>query len=214
MLKVSKDPSLSHDINYQAVDKYQKHFWTLLNQYTYELKLLNGKIYYTFSTSPFETWKKELTNTDQFIQATEYLDRISLQDINKLTVESVTDVTTIVVQEYKEHYDLIFTSFHLVERIMQYSERKIVKEAIRLVQKSRENTESKRKYWRVLNEHHYGLDIHPLMEFEVDELEKILHACEHHDEDDSSLNLLAVLGGSVALLSSAYMAYKVVVILR
>ena len=94
----------------------------------------------------------------------------------------VKDVSNTVKTQYVEQMRIIFDSFAFVEQIMQYTDNPLVANAVRVVEESRANDESKRKYWRVLNEKYYGLDIHPLMEYELNELQNLVYFCEHPDE--------------------------------
>lgn len=91
---------------------------------------------------------------------------------------------------------------------MKHTKIKVVQNAIKTVEKSRENDEAKRKYWRVLNEQYYGLDIHPLMECEIDELEKLLYACTNPKTMNTTY--IPVLIGATAIASSLFISYFIV----
>lgn len=209
MIRVKKERHSVIPIDYKAVQKYENHFNYLLNHYTFEVKLLNNQIYYTFADIPFMQWQQSLAVTEGFIQATEFLDKISVEHINTSTIKSVRDVGSIVRSQYETQRDIIFSSYGLVLQIMQHSEKKVVRDAIRLVEKSRANVESKRRYWRVLNQDYYGLDIHPLMEYELEELQRIAYACEHYDDNPEYSMLPFVLGSSTLIAGGTAVAYVV-----
>lgn len=201
MLTVEKKAPSVVKINKEAVKKYEDYFNYLLNHTTIELTLLNEKKYYTFSDMPFSEWKTTFTNLSGVIQATEFLDKIKTEDLSVLSIKSVKDVSREVKDQYIKQREIIFSSYEIVKKIiLMHSEKKIVKDAIRIVLRSRENTESKRRYWRVLNESYYGLDIHPLMEYELDELVKILYACEHYNENPN-FHVLSWVLASTAIVS-------------
>lgn len=213
MIKAQKNSVTEHTINLDAVRKYQDYFRYLLNHNTFELTLLNGQTYYTFADIPFTEWQERLANSSGVIQATEFLDKLTIQQINILTIKAIKDVTTTVKLQYSKQREIIFDSYNLVKEIINHSEKRIVLDAIRLIEKSRANTESKRRYWRVLNEHYYGLDIHPLMEYEVDELQRILFACEHYDDNPNYSVLSWVLTASAVLSGGAVIGYAVLHVL-
>lgn len=202
-----------HMINYQAVQRYKEYFTYLLNHFTFELRLLNDQPYYTFSSLPFNEWQESLYQGGGSLEATQFLDKLQIERINGMTVKSFRDVTATVREQYTKQKEIIFCSFELVEKIMQHAEKRIVRDAIRLIEKSRANTESKRRYWRALNEHYYGLDIHPLMEYEVDELERILYACEHYEENPNYAILSWVLGATIVLVGGAAISHAVLQII-
>lgn len=201
-------------INQQAVDRYNQYFAYLLNHNTYELRLLNGQTYYTFSDIPFPKWLEAISGTQGFIQATEYLDRLKIEPLNLMVIKNVQDVTSIVRDQYRKQQEIIMTSYELVAKIVQHSDKRIVKDALRIVEKSRQNTESKRKYWRVLNENYYGLDIHPLMEYEVDELQRILYACEHYKENPNYSILSWVLAATFAVATTAAVTHTILTVVK
>lgn len=209
MLTITKDTVTHVGINYEAVNRYRSYFHYLFEHQTIELTLLNGRVYYTFTQLPYEEWVKTAQDAKGFIQATAYLDRFQIEDLNVLSVQNASDVTTTVRDQYRQQEKVIMSSYELVEKIVMHSEKKIVQDAVRTIERSRENLESKRRYWRVLNEQYYGLDIHPLMEFEVDELERILYACEHYDENPNYHILSWVLGATIVAASGIAVSHTI-----
>lgn len=207
MLKVQKTAPTIIPVNAEAVQSYEQYFHYLLTYNTFELILLNDQIYYTFSDMPFKEWQEQLAHTTGVIQATEFLDRFQIQQLSVLSVKTVKDVTTTVKEQYSRQKQVIYDSYALVKRIITHSEKRIVRDAVTLIEKSRANTESKRRYWRVLNERYYGLDIHPLMEYELDELQRILFACEHYDENPNYAILSWVLTASAVISGGVVVGY-------
>lgn len=153
----------------------------MMQHHTFQLRLRNGDKYYVFSTVNLDEWETRVKNR-LTIQATRFLDKIHMEGVTIHNVVSIRDVSDQVRVQYEEQRRLIFDSYHLVKEIMQYKDSAFVKKMIKYVLDSRENDESKRRFWRVVNEKYYGLDIHPLMEYEIDELEKILYYCKHPKE--------------------------------
>lgn len=174
-----EEKSLS--INYSAVDWYEKYFEKMINHYTFQLRVSDGYSYYVFSTVDKEGWV-ETAKTRMQIQATRYLDKINMEPITLQSIFSIRDVSEQVRYQYEEQKKVIFDSFVLVEEIMKYEDTPFVQEMIKYVLDSRKYDESKRQFWRIINEKYYGLDIHPLMEYEEDELLKILYYCENPEE--------------------------------
>lgn len=214
MTNTETDSKQRFEINHQAVEKYNQYFAYLLNHNTYELMLLNGQVYYTFSNMPFSKWHEAIAGSQGFIQATEYLDRLKIEQLNVMTIKTVQDVSAVVREQYKKQQEVIMTSYELVAKIIQHRDKRIVKDALRIVEKSRQNTESKRRYWRVLNENYYGLDIHPLMEYEVDELQRILYACEHYQDNPNYSILSWVLGATLVVASTAVVTHTLMTVLK
>lgn len=168
-------------INHAAVRWYERYFEKMMQHFTFQLRLNNGDIYYVFSTVNEEEWQKRIRNR-MSVQATKFLDKINMEAITIHSILSIRDVSLQVRHQYEEQRKLIFNSYALVEQIMQYQDTPFVEKMIKYVMDSRENDESKRKFWRIVNEKYYGLDIHPLMEYEQEELEKILYYCENPNE--------------------------------
>lgn len=168
-------------INHDAVRWYERYFEKMMQHHTFQLRLNNGDLYYVFSTVDEEEWQKRVKNR-MSIQATKFLDKITMESITIHSIIKIRDVSVQVRHQYEEQRKMIFNSYSLVEQIMQYKETKFVEEMIHYVTDSRKNDESKRKFWRIVNEKYYGLDIHPLMEYEEEELEKILYYCQNPNE--------------------------------
>lgn len=168
-------------INVDAVEWYTDYFQKMMGHYTLQISLNNGIDYFVFSKVPAKEWV-DIAKTRNTIQATRYLDTIEMESIIVHSVLSIRDVTDEVRNQYRLQKELIFNSYELVKKIMKHSDTKFVQEMIGYVLDSRTNDESKRKFWRVVNEKYYGLDIHPLMEYEEAELQKILYYCEHPEE--------------------------------
>lgn len=167
-------------IDEKRVSWYKKYFEKMMNFFTFHLRTTNGYDYYVFSKVEQDEWERRVKNK-LTIQATPHLDNIEMQGVSIYTIQEVNDVTEEVRNQYREQRDIIFNTYHLVEEIMQYKESSFVKEMSDYVLESRK-VRDVRSYWRVINEKYYGLDIHPLMEFEVDELEKILYYCQHPEQ--------------------------------
>lgn len=153
----------------------------MMQHFTFQLRLKNGDKYFVFSTVDLDEWETRV-KTRMTIQATRFLDKINMEGLTLHSVQSIRDVTQHVRSQYEEQRRLIFDSYHLVEEIMAYKKTKFVQKMINYVLESRDNDASKRQFWRVVNEKYYGLDIHPLMEYEIEELEKILYYCKHPQE--------------------------------
>lgn len=168
-------------INHTAVAWYERYFEKMMGHFTFQLRLNNGDIYYVFSTVGEEEWQERVINR-MSVQATKFLDKINMEAITIHSILSIRDVTPQVRHQYEEQRKLIFNSYGLVEEIMKYKDTSFVEEMITYVLDSRKNDESKRRFWRVVNEKYYGLDIHPLMEYEYEELEKILYYCQNPKE--------------------------------
>lgn len=207
MIKVEKKTASITTIDVNAVKKYEDYFDTLMNNYTFRLNLLNDQSYFVFSSIDKEEWQKVVFEDRTFISATRYLDNIQMEDINILTIKSIVDVTTEVKESYLAQRNVIFNSLRIVVELLKHQEMKVVKDSIKIVEKSRENTESKRKYWRALNESYYGLDIHPLMEFEEEELQKMLYICQNPDTQIHSSFTPNLLGTSSAIASGMVVGY-------
>lgn len=182
MLKIEKKEASIPRINFEAVNWYHNYFSNLMESYTFQLRLQNDQLYYVFSSIIQDQWEELVQESRRFVNATRFLDNIQMERLMIHNIKTIRDVTVDVRNQYSEQRKIIFESYELVSKIMLYKESKFVRDMVDIVLKSRENDESKRKYWRVLNEKYYGLDIHPLMEFEVGELERILHYCEHPEE--------------------------------
>lgn len=176
-----RTPSNIPFINTDAVQQYKTYFKKMLEYFTFELVLFNGESYYVFSKSDKKQWMEEV-NGKLAVEATRYLDKIQMEPVTLFGVKNIRDVTQQVRDQYFEQHQLIYNSYQLVEQIMEYSEDPFVQKMIQYVLDCREGDESKRKFWRVVNEKYYGLDIHPLMEYELEELEKILYYCQHPEE--------------------------------
>lgn len=213
MIKVEKRSTTITEINMNAVVKYEKYFNTLMNNYTFRLSLLNDQTYFVFSSVNKEEWQNIVFENRKFVSATKYLDNIQMEDINILTIKSLTDVTNEVKSSYLSQKNVIFNSLNLVVELLKHQEMKIVRDSIRIVEKSRENTESKRKYWRALNESYYGLDIHPLMEFEEEELRKLLYICQNPDTQTASTFTPTLLGTSTAVTGGIIVGYVLIKII-
>lgn len=153
----------------------------MMEHNTFQLELNNGNEYYVFSNISTEEWIEDATGKT-VIQATKYLDKIYMENLTVHSIVSIADVTETVREQYRGQKDLIFNSYNLVNEIMEYRDTDFVEMMIDYVVEIRESDESRRKLWRIVNEQYYGLDIHPLMEYEEEELAKILYYCENPDE--------------------------------
>lgn len=213
MIKVEKNNRTITRIDMTAVQKYHDYFSQLMDNYTFQIRLLNDQDYFVFSSIPKTEWEEIVYDNRRFIAATRYLDRITMEDINILTIKSVKDVTLEVKKEYAIQRDTIFDSYHLVAEILKHHEKKIVQDSIKIVEKSRDNDDSKRKYWRILNKEFYGLDIHPLMEYEVDELHKILYICQNPDSDKYPNFIPKLTVATVAITGIIVLSYGIVKII-
>lgn len=168
-------------INQEAVKRYEEYFEKMMKHNTFQLELNNGNEYYVFSKTNSNKWIEDISKKP-VIQATKFLDKIHMENLTVHSIVSIKDVTDTVISQYKGQKELIFDSFHIVNEIMRYQETPFVDMMIDYVLDSRREDETKRRLWRIVNEQYYGLDIHPLMEYEMDELEKILYYCEHPEE--------------------------------
>lgn len=152
-----------------------------MTHHTFQLELNNGIEYYVFATAHSEEWIDSIKDKP-VIQATRYLDKIYMENITVHSIVRIRDVTETVRNQYEGQKVLIFNSYELVKKIMKYRDTDFVDKMITYVLDSRKEDDSKRSLWRIVNENYYGLDIHPLMEYEEEELEKILYYCENPDE--------------------------------
>lgn len=168
-------------INQTAVNKYKEYFSKMMQHNTFQLELNNGNEYYVFSNTDTSEWIETATKKS-VVQATKYLDKIYMENLTVHSITSIADVTETVREQYKGQKELIFNSYNLVNQIMDYRDTEFVQMMIDYVVSSRESDESRRRLWRIVNEQYYGLDIHPLMEYEEVELQKILYYCENPDE--------------------------------
>lgn len=168
-------------VNHEAVKWYETYFQKMMENYTFQLHLNNGDVYYVFSTVNTKEWTKAVKSR-LVVQATRYLDKVYMEEITIHSILSIRNVTELVRNQYEKQREMIFNSYALVNQIMEYKESSFVQEMIDYILKSREDDESKRKFWRIVNEQYYGLDIHPLMEYEELELQKILYYCKHPEE--------------------------------
>ena len=181
LITISKDKKTMPRINHMAVRQYNEYFSKVLNQFVFEIKLITNQIYYTFSHKDLDTWANEVYGQNT-VQATKYLDRVQYVQLNSSLIQNARDCTETVKRQYQEQFNVIFNSYQLVERIVKYPDNPMVQKAIKIVEDSRADDDSKRKYWRALNEKYYGLDIHPLMEYEIGELQNLMYYCEHPEE--------------------------------
>lgn len=198
-------------INHAAVQWYEDYFHKMMQHHTIEVTLRNGIRYFVFSEVPAKEWVDHAQERS-LIQATRYLDAINMEEILIQNVLSVRDVTEQVRFQYDKQKELIFKSYRLVEEIMEYEDTPFVEAMIDYVLISRKDDESKRKFWRVVNEKYYGLDIHPLMEYEEDELQKILYYCENPEEQKAlkwrpMLKNGAITAGTVLAGWLSYMSF-------
>lgn len=168
-------------INQDAVRWYESYFQKMMAHFTFQLRLKNGDVYYVFSTVCIDEWETRVQNRLS-VQATKFLDKMNMEGVLTDRILAIRDVTNQVRTQYEEQRAIIFNSYALVEQIMQYTHTSFVEEMITYVLDSRQNDASKRRFWRIVNERYYGLDIHPLMEYEEDELQKILYYCQHPSE--------------------------------
>ena len=168
-------------INHEAVDWYERYFARMMKHHTFQIRLNNGDAYFVFSTVGVKEWQERVKNR-MSVQATRFLDKIVMEPITIHSILKIRDVSQQVKSQYAEQRNLIFNSYNLVEEILEYKHTPFVQRMIKYVTDSRKNDESKRAFWRVVNEKYYGLDIHPLMEFEEQELEKILYYCKNPEE--------------------------------
>lgn len=195
ILTIEKNENIPK-INDYAVHHYMDYFNMLLNNNTYRIRSVNDQIYYAFSNIPFIQWKENLSKEQGFLTVTLFLDHFEFKSIPFHAIKMVEDVTVEVQTQYQEQKEVVFTSLRYVVEIMKHPEIPLVQKAIKSVMQSRSMDDSKRKYWRVLNEKYYGLDIHPLMEYEVYELENLLYYCNQPEliPKDNPLYLPMVIG--------------------
>lgn len=172
--------------NREACQWYRNYFNYVLNRFIIEVKSIDNQIFYVFSEKEVDEWIDNIYKEERII-ASRYLDDIQPIHLKSNSIKQVRNLTDIVREQYNEQRNAIFLSYTLVEEILSYPENPMVLKAIKLIQKSKEDDDSDRKYWRVLNEKYYGLDIHPLMEYEVKELERIKYYCENPDEIKGSM---------------------------
>lgn len=212
MLRIEKTEPTIPRINMDAVNWYQAYFDNVLQSYTFQLRLNSDQIYYIFSTVPQQEWEEIVKDTRQTVQATRYLDNIQMESLFIHNIKTIKDVTLQVRAQYMEQRNIIFDSYELVSNIMLYKEQKFVRDMIDIVLRNRENDESKRRYWRVLNEKYYGLDIHPLMEYEQGELVKMLHYCKNPEllKHDKWVPVLKTGGVATGVATVSYVAYQLI----
>lgn len=209
MLKIEKKEASIPRIDYNAVDWYNAYFQNILDSFTFQLRLMNDQLYYVFSSVPQEEWEELVMEERSALNATRYLDNIQMERLMVHNIKTIRDVTIEVRQQYSEQRRVIMDSYELVSQIMLFKESKFIRDMVSIVQMSRDNDDSKRKYWRVLNEKYYGLDIHPLMEYETNELEKMLYFCQHPNELTKArwVPILKTGGIATGTLVIGYSAY-------
>lgn len=213
MLKIEKKEASIPRIDYDAVEWYRAYFQNVLESYTFQLRLMNDQLYYVFSSVPQEEWELLVMEERSAVSATRYLDNIQMERLMVHNIKTIRDVTMEVRQQYSEQQRVIMESYELVSQIMLFKESKFIRDMVSVVQMSRDNDDSKRKYWRVLNEKYYGLDIHPLMEYELIELEKMLYFCQNPNELVRAKWVPVLKTGGIATgtLAIGYSAYLLMI---
>lgn len=169
------------EINQKAVDRYNKYFSTIFSNNVFEVKTIEHQVYYSLSRKKIDEWIDGIAEREK-VRVTQHLDNLIPFPLNSNYIGRVSDITKEVQEQYSGQHRVISESYSLVRDILNYPENPLVQKAVRIVLESRENDESNRRYWRILNEQYYGLDIHPLMEFEVNELQNLKHYCENPEE--------------------------------